>query len=282
MSRCLTKVIIKDFTSSCTMSGLRIYGYMTETNLTGKEYFSTATSESTTDADYTEATLNCTVPLSSNIGLFLNDPENASFNLGAAYADEVITITMNSGHEIDSVVKIDFNITSGTANVEFYDEEDRCIYTQKITAGTNEYDLEEKHLFVYKTYTLKPQFIETKVGSNLKNVDGSITSIKVECSIPKNTDMKFLLSFDNKSTWKTFKSGSWIDCTSNYNATNADKGEVILQKGMSELELESMIQSDYDSLPTPISRYDVDIAIGFITYDDTITPYISRFILNYL
>lgn len=273
MSRCLTKIVIKDFTSSVTMSGITLYDY------NGKINYSIVNSENTTEAELPEATISSTNALSSNLGNFLKAPSTNTWSISSNYTTEQITITFKSGFEIDSLTAIDFSINAGTANIEFYNEDNFCVYTLPIIVGNKNYDLEALHLFVYKAYTMDPQYIETKVGSNLSSVNGSILSMKLECDVPTSTIMKFFLSFDGKNTWYTYGGGKWVDITANYLANKA--GELILN-GMTEATLSSLSQTEFDLITPNTLPYDVDIAIGMKTNDSSITPHISRIILNYI
>lgn len=273
MSRCLTKIVIKDFTSSVTMSGITLYDY------NGKINYSIVNSESTTEADLPEATITSTYALSSNLGNFLKAPSTNTWSISSNYTTEQITITFKSGFEVDSLTAIDFSISAGTANVEFYNEDNLCVYALPIIVSNKSYDLEALHLFVYKAYTMDPQYVETKAGSNLSSVNGSILSIKLECNIPTSTIMKFFLSFDGRNTWYTYGGGQWVDVTTNYLANKA--GELILN-GMTETILSSLSQAEFDLITPTVIPYDVDVAIGMKTNDSSITPHISRIILNYI
>ena len=81
--------------------------------------------------------------------------------------------------------------------------------------------------------TDNPQSIITTNNTEVKNIT-NIKRIQVTQIEPKGTMIRYILSWDDKNTWKIFRNNTWKDVDNLQN-------ENILNEGMDKAELEQVI-----------------------------------------
>ena len=151
----------------------------------------------------------------------------------------------------------------------------RYTFTQVTTNGDNIKSLPNNYEnipTIIKVYDLNTGLIETLDTNNFKNIPvDKFEKIKVLYTNPAGTYINCLLSFDNKTTWKTFNGTDWniISDTSSNN---------ILLNGMdiskiNKLDKNKLIQGGFTG--------DIDFKIAMKTNDNTVTPSITKIYVLY-
>ena len=118
-------------------------------------------------------------------------------------------------------------------------------------------------------YAAGPYYVATTATSqiNLAAFD-VIYSAVVTATVPTNTALKFLVSFDGRSTWKSNTSGSsWSAVT--LSAANIDGS------GMTAAQLQTALATWTPSLGTTL-----DIAASLKTGDTTVTPTLDNVLVT--
>ena len=162
--------------------------------------------------------------------------------------------------------------TSGQLGLE--DTTNRTTFTQ-ITTNTdniksfpNQYDIPTR----IKVYDLNTGLIETLDTNNFKNIPvDKFEKIKVLYTNPDETLINCLISFDNKTTWKTFDGINWAtvsDTTPNN----------ILLSGMSLKAINSL---DKAKLISGGFTGNMDFKIALKTNNKTKTPSITKIYIQY-
>lgn len=160
-----------------------------------------------------------------------------------------------------------------------YDENDTMLYSNETEWITNssstDYTVnsfETPDLETTKIYpTNKLGTVETTDVCHFENVY-SIDIINPTYSAPNGTDLKFLLSFDGRNTYKAYDSSinGWI---------TVDPDNIMAQ-GMSGDTLYALRSSEY-LLAIDSSIRTMDILVGLITTDETRTPIINSITVSY-
>ena len=152
----------------------------------------------------------------------------------------------------------------------------RYTFTQITTNVTNDVKFlpnqYENIPFTTKIYDLNTGLIETLDTNNFKNIPvDKFEKIKVLYTNPDGTYINCLLSFDNKTTWKTFNGTSWstISDTSSNN---------ILLNGM---DISKINKLDKNKLIAGGFTGDIDFRIAMKTNDNTVTPSITKIYILY-
>jgi hypothetical protein len=116
--------------------------------------------------------------------------------------------------------------------------------------------------------TSQPYYVTT--GSN--NIDMTDISQIISCTItnsqPTNTNIKGLVSFDNRSTWSKHDSSSW---------TTHSGGLANLQTGNTIAEIEAGLSS----LVKPEGATYLDFAFDLVTVSGSSTPTLDQITVNY-
>ena len=142
------------------------------------------------------------------------------------------------------------------------------VNTNDVKLFPNRYDIP----FITKIYDLNTGLIETLDTNNFKNIPvNKFEKIKVLYTNPDETLINCLISFDNKSTWKTFDGINWTiisDTTPNN----------ILLSGMSlkainSLDKAKLIQGGFTG--------NMDFKIALKTNNKTKTPSITKIYIQY-
>ena len=126
--------------------------------------------------------------------------------------------------------------------------------------------------FTTKIYDLNTGLIETLDTNNFKNIPvDKFEKIKVLYTNPDGTYINCLLSFDNKTTWKTFNGTSW-STISDTTPSN------ILLNGM---DISKVNKLDKNKLIAGGFTGDIDFRIAMKTNDNTVTPSITKIYILY-
>ena len=107
MARYLNKIVIKNFSSGCALSGFKFFTFDDQVT------FNNQTSNTALLSEFTEAKIESNVVFSGSpaIGNFLTN-ETASYTISALTQE--ITITFNDGYRPTTVGGININISAGT------------------------------------------------------------------------------------------------------------------------------------------------------------------------
>ena len=156
------------------------------------------------------------------------------------------------------------------------DKTNRKTFTQITTNVTNDVKfLPNQHKdipFTTKIYDLNTGLVETLDTNNFRNIPvNKFEKIKVLYTNPDETLINCLISFDNKSTWKTFDGINWTtvsDTTPNN----------ILLSGMS---LKAVNSLDKAKLISGGFTGNMDFKIALKTNNKTKTPSITKIYIEY-
>ena len=163
---------------------------------------------------------------------------------------------------------------NGDGRLGLEDGSNRYTFTQVITNADdikyfpNQYDIP----ITIKVYDLNVGLIETLNTNNFKNIPvDKFEKIKVLYTNPTDTFITGLISFDNKTTWKTFDGINWAtvsDTTPNN----------ILLSGMSLKAINSL---DKAKLISGGFTGNMDFKIALKTNNKTKTPSITKIYIQY-
>ena len=147
-------------------------------------------------------------------------------------------------------------VISGNYNQEEYDAQ---------FAFLNGYD---KYV---KNFTDEIGLVETNDNNCFRNINSTIKTLKCLYTKPTDTEIKFLISFDKKSTWKAYDGSGWnvISDTSESN---------ILLNGS---DIEVINNLDDATLKAGGFVGDMDFKIALHTNDKFKTPAISKIYVEY-
>ena len=198
---------------------------------------------------------------------------NSNFELTITFTEPITAIK-------NVLYRFYANGSKGSINgFKAYDENDTILYSNetKWTSNTSSSDysvnsFETPDLETTKIYpTNKLGTVETTDVCHFENVY-SIDVINPTYSVPNGTDLKFLLSFDGKNTYKAYDSSinGWI---------TVDTDDIIAQ-GMSGDTLYALRSSEY-LLAVDSTYRTLDILVGLITTDETRTPIINSIQVSY-
>ena len=141
--------------------------------------------------------------------------------------------------------------------------------TDNIKSFPNQY---EDIPFTTKIYDLNTGLIETLDTNNFKNIPvDKFEKIKVLYTNPDGTYINCLLSFDNKTTWKTFNGTNW-------NTISDTTPSNILLNGM---DISKVNKLDKNKLIAGGFTGDIDFRIAMKTNDNTVTPSITKIYILY-
>ena len=137
-----------------------------------------------------------------------------------------------------------------------------------IKSFPNQYDIPT----IIKVYDLNAGLIETLDTNNFKNIPvDKFEKIKVLYTNPAGTYINCLVSFDNKTTWKTFNGTSW-------NTISDTTPSNILLNGM---DISKVNKLDKNKLIAGGFTGDIDFRIAMKTNDNTVTPSITKIYILY-
>ena len=122
-----------------------------------------------------------------------------------------------------------------------------------------------------KNFTGDIGLVETDNNNCFRNINSNIKTLKCLYTKPTDTEIKFLISFDKKSTWKMYNGSSW-DVISDTSESN------ILLNGS---DIEAINNLDDTTLKAGGFVGDMDFKIALHTNDKFKTPAISKIYVEY-
>ena len=127
----------------------------------------------------------------------------------------------------------------------------------------------------YRNYpTTQPYYITTNDTSQVNtSAYRSITGVTLTQTTPTNTDLKYLVSFDDRSTWKYWNGSSWQTSTLANFQTN----------GMSKTTLEAITESQWAESGgfQAGTTTTLDFAADLSTSDSSVTPSLDNIQVGY-
>ena len=139
----------------------------------------------------------------------------------------------------------------------------------------NEYDAQFAFLDGYdkyvKNFTDEIGLVETDNNNCFRDIKSNVKTLKCLYTKPTDTEIKFLISFDKKSTWKMYDGSSW-NVVSDVSESN------ILLNGS---DIETINNFDDTTLKTGGFIGDMDFKIVLHTNDKFKTPAISKIYVEY-
>ena len=231
-------------------------------------------------ATFDNLIVECSRATTSNIVVRDVFIQGANANFAGGSIGDTITITFTQGIRVLEGIYYAANSTfCNNVKINIYDENDRIIYTDdspKLVSGTsyaNLYLYKTPGLEVMKVYPINTiGTIETNSNSQISNIY-QIEGIVVDQNTPEDTDIKYVLSFDGRNTYKTYKDGSWIDVDIS-DTTN------IINQGLSKSEIEAITVTEFDNALT--ANKTLDILSAMVTQNEYVTPSISKIKVLYL
>ena len=150
-------------------------------------------------------------------------------------------------------------------------------HSQVSTGSYNQEDFDSQFAFLdgydkyVKNFTDDIGLVETDNNNCFRNINSTIKTLKCLYTKPTDTEIKFLISFDKKSTWKAYDGSSWnvISDTSESN---------ILLNGS---DIEAINNLDDTTLKAGGFVGDMDFKIALHTNDKFKTPAISKIYVEY-
>ena len=178
------------------------------------------------------------------------------------------TCDVDIEYDDGSIITTKF-VSSGKLNKYSSGESQSRSYNQK------DFDAQFAFLDGYdkyvKNFTDDIGLVETDNNNCFRNINSTIKTLKCLYTKPTDTEIKFLISFDKKSTWKAYDGSSWnvISDTSESN---------ILLNGS---DIEMINNLDNVTLKTGGFIGDMDFKIVLHTNDKFKTPGISKIYVEY-
>lgn len=221
--------------------------------------------------------------VNGNVLEYVFSSSKTADNNYSQFSPTIGEITVTFKEPIRSLLGIYYSALSNFTDyvqIRVYDENDTLIYedlTPELTANTS--PSQELRLYetvglevmkVYPTNTVGT--IETNDNTQISNIY-QIESIVPTQTVPDNTDIRYLLSFDGRNTYKTYKDGSWddVDITDTSN---------IMSLGLTKDEIEKLSTKELNLALT--ENRTLDILIGMVTQDEYNSPSISEVKVLYL
>ena len=120
-------------------------------------------------------------------------------------------------------------------------------------------------------FATSPYYATTTASSQLNTSSwGNIAGITATQNTPNNTNIKYLVSFDNRSSWKYWNGSSWQASTLANISTN----------GMTKTTLEGISKTQWSS-SGGFTAGTFDIAAGLSTSDSAVTPWVDNVAVSY-
>jgi hypothetical protein len=170
--------------------------------------------------------------------------------------------------------------TIGTAGARCW--QDFSVGTDTYVLVANQYNgtsyLLNSYLYKWKdtgfgtdNYPTTPYYVTTASGSQLNTSSwGVMTGVTMTQTTPTNTNLKYLVSFDNQSTWKYWNGSAWTASTLGNIATN----------GMTKTTIEAITQAQW-SASGGFTAGTLDFAANLSTTDLNFTPSLDNIAVNY-
>ena len=194
----------------------------------------------------------------SNIHIIHSYASTAGFDtcdIDIEYDDGSIITTkfVSSGklnkYTFDQVVNRTYNQEDFDSQFAFLDGYDKCI----------------------KNFTDEIALLETKDANCFRNIKSDVKSLKCIYSKPVDTEIKFLISFDKRNTWKMYDGSNWNVIT------DISKSNILLNGS----DVEMINNFDDATLKAGGFVGDIDFRIVLHTNDKFKTPAISKIYIEY-
>ena len=168
--------------------------------------------------------------------------------------NSIITKNFDSGGKLnkytfDQVVNRTYNQEDFDSQFPFLDGYDKCI----------------------KNFTDEIALLETKDVNCFRNIKSHVKSLKCIYSKPADTEIKFLISFDKRNTWKMYDGSNWNVIT------DISKSNILLNGS----DVEMINNFDDGTLKAGGFIGDMDFKIVLHTNDKFKTPAISKIYIEY-
>ena len=240
----------------------------------------TKSNETTYICDEFTATSSPGTYFESKLSNLFNSSTSDSLRYGSTTA---FTITIIFNQPIPAMKNIMYNYYTTNINsyyingIKIYDQNDTLVFSDDTTwtsrtSATDVYYIATPDLEITKVYpTNKVGTVETTDACHITDIY-SIDIINPTDIISDSTDIRYLLSFDGRQTYKTYDttSGSWITV----NTTD------IMTQGLTSSELLALRSSEY-LLAVDTNYRTLDILVGLITTDEIRTPCIKSIKVSY-
>ena len=150
--------------------------------------------------------------------------------------------------------------------------------SSEVSSGAyNQEDFDSQFTFLdgydkyVKNFTDEIGLVETNDNNCFRNINSNIKTLKCLYTKPTDTEIKFLISFDKKSTWKMYDGSNW-------NVINDTSESNILLNG-SDIEM----INNFDNITLKAGGFieDMDFKIVLHTNDKFKTPAISKIYVEY-
>ena len=199
---------------------------------------------------------------------------NSNFWLSTTRSN--MTVEIYFKNYVDSISKISIVPLPGTPttnginknfDIEAYDYNDKMIYTYNITPITTrnkEQIIETNELVSYYIIT-NGESITTTDATRLINVS-KIKCIDVDHYEPETTNIRYLFSIDNKSSWFTIKD----------NIIQTVDRKNIISEGMTKYDIESIKNYTFDS------AVNLDVMVGMQSTTIAKGPIIRKILIYYI
>lgn len=178
------------------------------------------------------------------------------------------TCDIDIEYDDGSIITTKF-VSSGKLNKYTHNEMSSGNYNQE------EFDAQFAFLDGYdkyvKNFTDEIGLVETNDNNCFRNINSNIKTLKCLYTKPTDTEIKFLISFDKKSTWKMYDGSNW-------NVINDVSESNILLNGS---DIDIINNLDDATLKAGGFVGDMDFKIALHTNDKFKTPAISKIYVEY-
>ena len=178
------------------------------------------------------------------------------------------TCDIDIEYDDGSIITTNF-VSSGKLN--------KYSYSQISSGDYNQEDFDSQFAFLdnydkyVKNFTDEIGLVETDNNNCFRDIKSNVKTLKCLYTKPTDTEIKFLISFDKKSTWKMYDGSSW-NVVSDVSESN------ILLNGS---DIETINNFDDTTLKTGGFIGDMDFKIVLHTNDKFKTPAISKIYVEY-
>src|SRR3989338_352223 len=131
-------------------------------------------------------------------------------------------------------------------------------------------------------YTTSQPYYVTTSNTNQLNVTNwaAITGVTTTQTVPTNTAIRYLVSFDGRTTWKKWNGSAWVEATTGANLGSYD----IQTNGMTQATLQAITQAQWavSGAFTFGTTTSLNFAVDLKTTVTTAGPSVSLITVNYI
>lgn len=124
--------------------------------------------------------------------------------------------------------------------------------------------------------TLTSTTIKTSDSNNVTDVISKILKTTITQTTDDGTDIRYLVSFDGRSTWKKYSWGNWSTNVSLANIATQGNSATEIQNGLRNLDMTKNPSTNSYPNSRGVNGNKLDIAIYLYTPDGTHTPYLDK------